>query len=202
MWARASTLRLLESPQSPDTFSLYTLIRCRQGGGEGAHRHGAHIAAGELHSNRPAQTGCASQGWWSGKLRGSFEGPLSNVPHEGVSRACARTDRPTKRCRRGRWRRPRRRRCRREPAPGRLRQGARARHRRAVDRGQHSARGSDLPSPGGLPTFRSNRLDRPEPSQYAPLLPATPTTRLGPSASRRPETRKSSARLRVVGAGS
>ena len=125
MWARASTLRLLESPQSPDTFSLYTLIRCRQGGGEGAHRHGAHIAAGELHSNRPAQTGCASQGWWSGKLRGSFEGPLSNVPHEGVSRACARTDRPTKRCRRGRWRRPRRRRCRREPAPGRLRQGAR-----------------------------------------------------------------------------
>ena len=98
--------------------------------------------------------------------------------------------------------RPRRRRCRREPAPGRLRQGARARHRRAVDRGQHSARGSDLPSPGGLPTFRSNRLDRPEPSQHAPLLPATPTTRLGPSASRRPETRKSSARLRVVGAGS
>ena len=63
-------------------------------------------------------------------------------------------------------------------------------------------RGSDLPSPGGLPTFRSNRLDRPEPSQHAPLLPATPTTRLGPSASRRPETRKSSARLRVVGAGS
>ena len=95
MWARASTLRLLESPQSPDTFSLYTLIRCRQGGGEGAHRHGAHIAAGELHSNRPAQTGCASQGWWSGKLRGSFEGPLSNVPHEGgcLGRVLAPIDR-------------------------------------------------------------------------------------------------------------
>ena len=197
MWARASTLRLLESPQSPDTFSLYTLIRCRQGGGEGAHRHGAHIAAGELHSNRPAQTGCASQGWWSGKLRGSFEGPLSNVPHEGVSRACARTDRPTKRCRRGRWR----------PAPeaqvpARACTGKTEAGRAREDRGQHSARGSDLPSPGGLPKFRSNRLDRPEPSQHAPLLPATPTTRLGPSASRRPETRKSSARLRVVGAGS
>jgi len=68
--------------------------------------------------------------------------------------------------------------------------------------GGGGGRGSDLPSPGGLPTFRSNRLDRPEPSQHAPLLPATPTTRLGPSASRRPETRKSSARLRVVGAGS
>ena len=94
MWARASTLRLLESPR-PDTFSLYTLIRCRQGGGEGAHRHGAHIAAGELHSNRPAQTGCASQGWWSGKLRGSFEGPLSNVPHEGgcLGRVLAPIDR-------------------------------------------------------------------------------------------------------------
>ena len=31
--------------------SAYTLIRCRQGGGEGGHRHGAHIAAGELHSS-------------------------------------------------------------------------------------------------------------------------------------------------------
>ena len=156
----------------------------------------------------PQQSTCANGlrfsrvvvGQAAGLVRGTSV--YGNVPHEGVSRACARTDRPTKWCRRGRWRRPRRRRCRREPAPGRLRQGARAKHRRAVDRGQHSARGSDLPSPGGLPTFRSNRLDRPEPSQHAPLLPATPTTRLGPSASRRPETRKSSARLRVVGAGS
>jgi len=38
-----------------------------------------------------------------------------------------------------------------------------------------------------VPTFRSNRPDRAEPSQHAPPLPVGPTARLGPSARRRAE---------------
>eukprot|EP00964_Phaeocystis_antarctica_P125945 scaffold89644_cov45-Phaeocystis_antarctica.AAC.1 len=45
----------------------------------------------------------------------------------------------------------------------------------------------DLPRRAGPPTFRSDRPDRSEPSQHAPLLPAVPTARLGPSARRRAE---------------
>ena len=69
--------------------------------------------------------------------------------------------------------------------------GAGAPARGAAERREGSAHSAPLRSVAicrvevGLPTFRSNRPGRSEPPQHAPLLPAVPTTRLGPSARRR-----------------
>ena len=57
----------------------------------------------------PARTGCARQGQWRGHT--------SSGGGEGACWELAPIDR-RRGCRKGRWRRPRRRRCRREPAPG------------------------------------------------------------------------------------
>jgi len=121
----------------------------------------------------PARTGCARQGQWRGHT--------SSGGGEGACWELAPIDR-RRGCRKGRWRRPRRRRCRREPAPG---GGAPPSGRQP----QYSALRlrSDLPRRAGLPTLRPHRPDRSEPSQHAPPLPVARTTRLGPSARRRAE---------------
>ena len=73
--------------------------------------------------------------------------------------------------------------------------GAGAPARGAAERREGSAHSAPLRSVAicrvevGLPTFRPHRPDRSEPSQHAPPLPVARTTRLGPSARRRAESR-------------
>ena len=87
----------------------------------------------------------------------------------------ARTDRPTKRsggCRRGRWRRPRRRWRRHEPAPG-SGGGTSARRHRRLTRSECTPLRlrSDLPSGGGLPICPTTSGHPPTLHLTAPSLP-------------------------------
>ena len=94
----------------------------------------------------------------------------------------ARTDRPTKRsggCRRGRWRRPRRRWRRHEPAPG-SGGGTSARRHRRLTRSECTPLRlrSDLPSGGGLPICPTTSGHPPTLHLTAPSLPVAHPPRL------------------------